>query len=395
MKILMAQNRYQIRGGEDESFDSESALLEKNGHHVIRYVRNNSAIGDIPAWKAGLRAIWSTEDYAEVRAIIQREKPDLLHVQNFFPLISPAIYYAAQAEGLPVIQALHNYRLWCLNAYFFRDGGVCELCINQPIPLSGIKYTCYRDSLLASSAIASMLVVHRLLRTWQRQVDTFIVLTEFAREKYIQGGLPAAKLAIKPNFVNPDPGMGGGGGNFALFVGRLSDEKGLSTLLEAWQTVNFDFPLKIVGDGPLAETIRCTLADRPAVNFLGRLPISEVHALMGDAIALIFPSLWFEGMPRVVIEAFAKGVPVIASKLGATATMIQHQINGLHFEPGNAADLVRQMEWMQQHPVRWAAMRRAARRCYEENFTAEANYVRLMSIYDATIRNHSRAEQSC
>jgi len=255
MNILMAHNYYQQAGGEDQVFADESQLLEQYGHHVHRLTMHNDQIDSTPQLKLLGQTIWNWDVYHELRSLIRQHQIQIVHFHNTFPLISPAAYYAAKAEKAVVVQTLHNYRLFCLNALFLRDGKVCEDCLDQPIPWSGIQHSCYRDNQAASAAVATMLTTHRLLQTWQQQVDTYIALTEFARNKLIQGGLPAAKVVIKPNFVDPDPGFGQGEGNYALFVGRLSVEKGIDVLLTAWERLGQKIPLKILGDGALAPQV--------------------------------------------------------------------------------------------------------------------------------------------
>lgn len=392
MKILMVQNRYLIRGGEDETFDSESSLLEYHGNEVIRYIQDNKSIADIPNWQLGIRTIWSQEDYHNLRHLIRNKKPDLVHVQNFFPLISPTVYYAAKAEKVPVVQSLHNYRLWCLNAYFFRNGNVCQDCLKKPIPLPGIIHKCYRGNYAASLTVASMLTIHRAIQTWNKMVDCYIALTEFTKNKFIEGGLPADKIVIKPNFVD-DPGIGDGLGNFVLYVGRLSPEKGLNTLLEAWKSLGNSISLKIIGDGDLKEEIERASATIPGIEYLGRQTLEVVYQLMGQAKALIFPSQWYEGLPRTIIESFAKGTPVIASNLGSMTSLIEHQRTGLHFSPGNSQSLIEQVQWMLTHSSLWQQMRTKARKEFEAKYTAEVNYQKMMEIYQIAIANSQQTKK--
>ncbi|MFE4107912.1 glycosyltransferase [Almyronema epifaneia] len=390
MKILAIHNRYQIRGGEDESFDLETSLLEKNGHQVIRYIKDNKIIDELPLWQVGLRTIWSRSDYRSIRGLIQKERVDLAHIQNHFPLVSPSAYYAAKHEGIPVVQSLRNYRLYCLNSYLFREQKVCEDCLGKSIPLPGVVHKCYRNSRLGSTVVTASISTHRLLKTYQTQVDAFIVLTEFAKQKYIHNGIPAEKVFIKPNFVDPDPKAGRGDGGFVLFVGRLSAEKGISVLLRAWEVLGKRTQLKIVGEGPLQSDVEAAAVNTAGIQYLGRQSLADVYDLIGQATALIFPSLWYEGMPRVIIEAFAKGTPVIASYLGAMVTMIEHQKTGLHFQVGNSDALIEQVFWMLDHPQAWSEMRQAARSNYELNYTAEQNYQMLMQIYQRVLGSVSR-----
>jgi glycosyltransferase involved in cell wall biosynthesis len=381
MRILTAHNYYQIRGGEDESYTAEKKLLETMGHQVETYEEHNDRISNLSNIQLAQSTIWSSQAYRHLKNLFQATKYDLLHVQNFFPLISPSVYYAAKDAGIPVIQSLRNYRLLCPNGLFFRDNRVCEDCLGQIIPISGIVHGCYRESKLASAGVSAMLTVHRGLKTWQNAVDKYITLTEFARQKLIQGGLPPDKIVVKPNFVSPDPGMGTGGGGYALFVGRLSLEKGINTLLKAWRHLSGQIPLKIIGDGPLAESIRLAATEIPQVELLGRLPVSQVYDLMGEATVVIFPSEWYETFGRVAVEAFAKGTPVIGANIGAIAELIDNQRTGLFFEPGNSEDLIGRVEWVLNNRTSWQEMRQHARLEYETKYTPDVNYQQLMEIY--------------
>lgn len=368
---------------------AEKVLLEEKGHTVDLLENNNDDI--VNSWektKAAVNSIYSFSSKQRVYKEITRSQPDVVHIHNFFPRFSPSIYYACQEAKVPVVQTLHNYRLFCSNGYLFREGKVCEDCLGKLFPLPGVVHGCYRDSKIGSATVATMLFVHRVLQTFQEQVDVFIALTEFAKQKYIEGGLPADKIVVKPNFVSPIPTVGKGQGNFVLFVGRLSEEKGLRTLLKAWQNIGMRMPLKIVGDGFLHEYVKAEQINIPGVEYLGFKPIEEVYDLMGEASALIFPSQWYEGLPRNIIESFAKGTPVIASKLGAMATLIEHQRTGLHFEPGSSEGLVQQVEWMLSHPAQWKVMRQQVRTEFETKYTVEKNYELLMSIYRLAIEKY-------
>jgi len=384
MRILSVHNKYQIRGGEDESRESEERLLRDRGHQVEVYEESNDHLAAIGAAQVAIKTVWSSEAYEIVRQRLKTTKHDLIHVQNFFPLISPSVYYAARAEGVPVVQTLRNYRLLCPNALFFRDGQVCEDCLGKPVPYPGVLHGCYRESRIASGGVTTMITVHRALNTWNEMVDTYIALTEFARQKFIQGGLPAEKIVVKPNFVSPDPGVGAGRGGYALYVGRLSVEKGLDTLLAAWEQLENPIPLKIVGEGPLADRVIEATKRMPQVEWLGRKPMPEVHALMGEAMFLIFPSKWYETFGRVAVEAFAKGTPVIAANIGAIAEVVDAGRTGLHYQPGDAADLAAKVEWALANPAELAQMRLAARAEFEAKYTAEKNYNQLIEIYQQT-----------
>lgn len=392
MHILRVHNYYQHPGGEDQSFAAEIGLLERYGHRVTRYTAHNDAISGMGRAEALRKTLWNNDVYGELRALIRRERPDLVHFENTFPLISPAAYYAARREGLAVIQSLRNYRLFCANAYLLRDGHVCEDCLGKQIPIPALIHRCYRDSRSATAAVVALQITHRALRTWQRQVDLFIALTEFGRGIFIRGGLPAEKIVVKPNFVADDPGPGDGAGGYALFVGRLSHEKGVSALLDAWDIVGERMPLRIVGEGPLGGLVAAAAARNPAIQQLGQRSSSEVMRLMRAAKVLVFPSLWYEGFPRVIVEAYAAGLPVIASNLGAMASLIIHGETGLHARPGDARDLADQICLIAEGSTTLAAMRAAARVAFEARYTAEHNYEQMMQIYAGAIRRRSQLQ---
>jgi glycosyltransferase involved in cell wall biosynthesis len=385
MKILAVHNRYQRPGGEDQVFVDETTLLETRNHRVLRYEVHNDQVKQANRLALAKDTVWNTSAYRELGALIRRERPQVVHFHNTLPLVSPAGYYAARAEGVPVIQTLHNYRLLCPVALFFRDGRVCEDCMGKAVPWPGVVHRCYRGSRTASGVIATMLTVHRALRTWTEMVDVYVALTEFARNKFIEGGLPAGKIVVKPNFVAPDPGRGQGGGGYALFVGRLAPEKGTETMLAAWDRLGTRIPLKIVGDGPLRDQVVEAAARQSNVEWLGHRPVEDVHALMGKADMLIFPSQWYETFGRVAAEAFAAGTPVIAANIGAVAELVEHGRTGLKFRPGDPDDLVTQLEWALSHSAELRRMREEVRAEFEAKYTAERNYRALMEIYEAAL----------
>ena len=390
MKCLMVHNSYQQAGGEDRVFEAEAALLESFGHEVVRFTMHNDQINELGRMELARATIWNGSSYREVSAILRRERPAILHAHNLFPLISPAIYYAARAEEVPVVQTLHNYRLVCPNALLFRDGHVCEECLLARNPIAGVVHACYRNSRAATGVVAAMLTVHRALGTWTRLVDVFIALSEFSREKYIQGGLPPGKIVVKPNFVHPDPGEREAGGSYALFVGRLTPDKGLRVLLAAWERLGNKIPLKIVGDGPLAEEVRAVSQRLSGVEWLGSQPRESVLALMKHALFLVIPSLWYEAFGVVIAEAYGVGLPVIASDLGSMSLLIRPGYTGLHFRPGDTADLVAQVEWAIAHPAEMDAMGAHARHEYEARYAADRNYDLLLQVYALAIDRAKR-----
>ena len=384
--VLMGHCYYRDLGGENLSFEAEAGLLESNGHRVVRYTRDNREIEGLGAAgkaRLALRTVWATDSFEQVRDLAGRERPDVAHFQNTFPLISPSAYRACRRLGIPVVQTLRNYRLVCPTATFFRDGRVCEDCMGKTPPWPGVVHACYRDSRAQTGVIATMVTMHRALRTWQNDVDLYVVPTEFGRRKFIEAGLSEDHVVVKPNFVDPDPGQREGPGDFALFVGRLSEEKGILTLLEAWRRVT-RLPLRIVGKGPLSEAVAGTVArDGLAgrVEVLGSLSHDEVFGLMRQARLVVFPSEWYETFGRVAVESFACGVPVVAARLGAMAEVVDDGRTGLHFMPGDAEELAARVDWLLDHPEEAAAMGREARREYESRYTAARNYEMLVEIY--------------
>ena len=291
------------------------------------------------------------------------------------------------------MQTLHNYRLLCPAATFYRDGRVCEECLDQSL-WRGVLHGCYRESRTATSVVALMLAIHRWQGTWTQGVNSFIALSEFSRKKFVEGGIAAEKIATKPNFVSPDPGCRAQSGEYALFIGRMLHEKHILTLLTAWRRLPMHIPLRIIGSGarrPFLETYanQCGLSD---VHFLGQLPRGEVIAALKGAWCLVFPSEWYENFPMTIAEAFACGVPVICSCLGAMQEIVADGHTGVHFIPGDADDLARKVEWAWAHPRQMADLGRAGRKEYEVRFTAKRNYQILMAIYEQAIANHSRAQ---
>jgi len=393
MKILLAHNSYLQAGGEDVVFDQERQLLELHGHRVITYVRSNHDVDGFSAvQRVGLltQIISSGDSKREILQILRAEIPDLVHVHNTFLMISPSIFEACREAGVPVLQTLHNYRLLCPTATFFRDGKVCEEC-NEHGLWRSVWHGCYRGSRPTTAAVALMLQVHRARHTFDESVSGYLALTKFARRKFIEGGLQGEKIHVKPNFVSPDPGERAAPGNYAIFAGRLSEEKGVSTLLAAWALLPAPIPLIIVGDGPLRAELETEVAKRNLheVAFRGWLSLEDTRAAIQQARFLIIPSLWYEAFSLNIVESFACGTPVLCSRLGAMEENVSDHRTGLHFTAGDAEDLAEKTSWAWSHPVELAAMGREARHEYETRYTAEENYSMLMKIYEQTVETHA------
>jgi glycosyltransferase involved in cell wall biosynthesis len=378
MRILIAHNNYQLPGGEDGVVEAEISLLRSKGHEVAEYRRDNSEITGMSKPVLAANTLWSRHTAHELVRLIAEFRPDVVHAHNTFPLISPSLYWAAERAGVPVVQTLHNFRLLCVSAMFLRDGKVCEECMGR-LPWRGVVNKCYRDSAVQSALLAGMLVLHRSLGTYRNKVSRYIALNDFCRNKFIEGGLPSERIVVKPNFAdgtadNRELRQG------ALFVGRFSSEKGIGVLMSAVDQVPA-CQLSVIGSGP----DEVTLCSRTNIQKLGFLTRDQIYHHMKGATFLLVPSICYETFGLVVIEAFACGLPVIASRIGALAELVRDGETGLLFEPGNPRDLADKIAWAMANPEHMREMGRKARAQYEAEFSAEVNYLLLMNIYDGVL----------
>lgn len=383
MNILVLHNAYQHRGGEDTVVAAEVELLRHAGHEVHLEVVTNDAIGTMQdKARAFLNTPYDARRKAWLTAICKRQNVDLVHIHNFFPLLTPAVHEAAAELGLPVVQTLHNYRVLCAGAFFLRDGQICEKCLSGNRAW-GVIHRCYRNSLPGSLAVVRMQNRASHTGTWQRHVHRFIALTEFGKQKFVAGGLPAERIAIKPNFVPAPPAFSAGRRKGALFVGRLSPEKGVRNLIDAWRHMP-DIPLTVIGDGPEFDTLKDIAP--PNVTFAGRQTADRVASHMAQAEALIMPSIWYEGFPMTVVEAFSLSLPVIASDIGALGEVVVKGRNGAHFAAGNIQNLVETVSRLFADPQELHRLGLGARADYEGLYTAYANLDTLLDIYDSARR---------
>ncbi|WP_051668573.1 glycosyltransferase family 4 protein [Deinococcus frigens] len=389
MKVLVVHNFYQQAGGEDSVFRAETALLEQHGHDVRTFTVSNDLIAQTPRLQAAAQTLWNRQMAREIEGQVREHGSEIVHFHNTFPILSPAVYAGAHSAGAAVVQTLHNYRLMCANGLFFRGGHVCEDCLGK-LPLPAIQHSCYRGSRSASAVVAAMQTVHRAAGTYRNGVDAYIALTEFARDKFIAGGLPAERIAVKPNFLEGSPGPGAGDGGYALFVGRLSPEKGLDTLLRAWAELGGTIPLKILGDGPLAPQVAEAAEKLPGVTWLGQRDRAGVLELMQGAAFLALPSEWYEGFPMTLVEAWGVGLPVLGSDLGALSALIEPGRTGLLFRPGDAGDLAAQARWLWDHPQEREQMRKQVYQTFQASYTPERNYEQLIAIYAAARERFSQ-----
>lgn len=390
MKILLVHNAYREPGGEDVVVAKERRLLEEKGHVVIEYRRANGQFEHCSKWsKISLAAgtVWSSKARTDIASLLRKNRPHVVHVHNTFPLISPSIYGACQQAGTPVIQTLHNYRLLCPAGNLFRSGHVCQDCLEHNL-LQSVRHGCYRNSRPATGPVAAMLWIHRLLKTWNRRIDFYISPSEHLKKKFVQAGFPAAKICVKPHFVDPDPGISATQGEYVLYVGRLSYEKGVRTLLEAWRRLRQQIPLFVVGDGPLREELATSGSlEQLPITVLGQIPNPDVIGVMKQARFLIFPSEQYESFGLAIIEAFSCGIPVLGSRRGTAQELVAEGRTGLLFDPGNAESLCKTVEWAWTHADYMTSLRQHARHEYEQKYSARRNYQILLDIYAAALAN--------
>jgi glycosyltransferase involved in cell wall biosynthesis len=388
MKILFVHNYYQIAGGEDAVLKQEMDLLV-DGHEVLKYSVSNDEISSfINKALTLVRVPFSLKSYRQFKYFLKINKPDVVHIHNYFPLLSPSIFYACKKMKIPVVHTLHNYRAVCPTAILMYQGKINERCIGQSSWWT-VKEKAYKNSYLGSFALASLVQLHKKIGTWQTKVDYFIALTQFARFKYIEAGWPENKIMVKPNFM-ADPFNGIKNiekkGGYALFVGRLSEEKGIDVLLDAWNHISL--PLKLIGTGAFQETLEKNTQTN--IEYLGLKDKNQVLELVRNASFIIMPSSWYEGFPMVLVEAFACGTPAVVSRLGSMEEIIEPGVTGLHFESGNPNDLAEKVNWMIDNPLKVSEMGCRARNEYLSKYTPEKNYKILMDIYQQAIDEATR-----
>lgn len=391
MKVLLGHNFYRSSApsGEDAVYRNERALME---HHceVVPYERFNDNIDESTLtrkFQLALEGAWSTRTYQELSALIRQHRPDIAHFHNTFPLISPSAYAACRDNDVPVVQTLHNFRLICPGALLLREGRPCEDCVGTTL-LPALRHRCYRGSLPATGALVWMLLQNRWRGTYQTLVSRYIALTEFAASRLIEGGLPRERITVKSNFVGDIQYPGTGDGGYAVYVGRLSAEKGLRTLISAWKLLP-QVPLKILGDGPLRqELIDLVVQQKLPVEFLGFCDRSTIIDTIGRAVLQVVPSECYEGFPMVVLEAYACGTPVVCSRIGSLNEIVEDGVTGVKFDPGNPRDLAEKIQLLWDDAGRRLSMRGTARSTFDNKFTASRNLAAIMAIYETTIRTH-------
>lgn len=384
MKIIVCHNYYRDRGGEDQVFEEEVALLRERGHTVETFIRRNDDFSGLQTLAVAAGTVWNRGASADVATAVRELSADIVHFHNWLPQISQGAFHAARSAGAAVVQTLHNYRFTCAKGVLYRDGSLCEECVGKAVGWPAIVHGCYRDSRIATVPVVAALATHRVLRTSERTLDAVIVLSEFARSKLIEAGLPAKRVHVKPNFVAPDPGPRSGDGGYFVYIGRLSEEKGLATLLAAWQSMQNPPLLKIAGSGPQIGMVEAAASANPSIEYLGRIPPSEVPTVLGNAAFSIVPSVNYEGFPKAIVESFAVGTPVIGADLGSLPELISVGKAGYLFEPGSASSLAGVVGTAGSTGSP-AGMRALCRETYLERYGVDRNYARLMEIYASAV----------
>src|SRR2546423_8391778 len=378
MKVLVAHNRYSSAqpSGENTIVDAEIAALREAGVEVLPFIRSSDEIGTLPAIQKALlpiSPIRAAPAQAALRELIRTEKPDLLHLHNPYPLISPWIVRTAQAHGLPVLHTVHNYRQVCANGLYYRDGHVCRDCRGRAFPLPAVVHTCYRGSKAQSAVMATALTVHR--GTW-RSVDRYIALTDAIAAHLRDYGIPGERIVVKPNAL-ADPGPPAPLGEGFLFAGRLSPEKGLGLLLEAWarHPEGRLGTLRIAGDGPLRPLAEAAAGARSDVVFLGPQTPEGVRAARRDSAVVLATSTWYDVLPTVILEALADGRPVLGTDLGGIPYLVG---DAGWIVPATVDALASALPRALASAPELAAL---ARKRYEATFTPDLLTRRLVEVY--------------
>lgn len=383
-RILQVHTRYRQAGGEDAVVEAERRLLSGAGVEVSQVLFDNAELEDGRSIIGDLRlarsSVWSQLARDRVRDALEKSAAQVMHVHNTFAAASPSVYSAAAERGIPVVQTLHNYRLVCPAATAFRDGRACTDCVGLAIPWPGVIHACVRGSRSQSVAAAAAAVVHRVRGTFSRDVARYIALTEFQRRVLVEGGLPAGRIGVVSNFLEPDPGIGSPQRDGVIFVGRLSVEKGIGTLVDAAR--HAPGLVSVFGEGPMTNDIE-EAGQLGMLRYRGPLDRDGVLVEMRVSTAVVVPSIWFEGMPMVILEAFATATPVIASRIGSLPELVKDGVTGLLVEPHDAVGLADRIRWAAAHPSEMRTMGANARHAYEAEFRGDAHLVALRGEYES------------
>lgn len=392
MKVLLVHCFYRSSApsGEDSVYRNEKKLLEDNGYEVITYEKHNDCLDNTSNLKkivAGTEFIWSKQAFREITAIIDLHKPDIAHFHNIFPQISTSAYLACKKKGVPVVQTLHNFRYICPAGLLQRNNKPCEECIEKSI-VSSLLHRCYRNSLLATLPMAAMIIFNRLTGNFKNNVDSYIALTNFAKSRFVAAGLPKHKISIKPNFINQTEQQEIVIGDYVVFIGRLTQEKGVATLVEACKQTR-NIPLKIVGDGELRQKLESVCIEYDLnIEFLGYRDKETVMSLIKNSRFLVLPSECYEGFPVTIAEAYACGKPVLGSKIGSLDELIVEKVTGRKFVFGSADSLAEIMQNMWLDINRIKTMSENAYTAFDTLYNPKINLQLLADIYTNAIEKN-------
>ncbi|MCC7449520.1 MAG: glycosyltransferase family 4 protein [Anaerolineae bacterium] len=387
MRILLVHNRYgsEAPSGENVVVESERQLLQSRGHEVMEFARHSDSIRERRALGTVIGALatpWNPFAANALRRAVLEFRPDIVHVHNTFPLISPAAFHAIGRRAARVL-TLHNYRLFCPAAIPMRGGRVCTECLDRHSVVPSLVHGCYRNSRIATAPLALSVALHRRIGTWRRQVEAFIALTDFQKDLMVRSGLPADKVFVKPNFFpgQPEATPWAERDPVVVYAGRLSPEKGVRTLVRAWRSWGKEAPeLRIVGDGELRQELE-QLAQGSNVRFLGLLGAQEAQRMVASSRLLVLPSECLEIFGLVVCEAFAHGTPAAVSAIGPLPSIVRQGENGVVFQPGQAESIANTIRAAWQEPGLLQRLGEGARKEYERNYNEDANYRDLIDIY--------------
>ncbi|WP_327352049.1 glycosyltransferase [Streptomyces sp. NBC_01304] len=391
MHVLVVHNRYSSGqpSGENKVVDQEVALLREAGHRVEVFERRSDDIADrslLGKVAVPLLVPWNPSVRRELTARLRADRPDVVHVHNVFPLLSPAVLAACADAGVPAVATLHNYTQVCPPGTLQRDGRPCTECVGGS-PLPAVRHGCYRNSSLATVPLAVSLSVNR--RRWWSGVERFLCISAAQRDVLVAAGMPAERLAVKHNFV-PDPGeRRAGAGEHVLYLGRLAEVKGVRLLMAAWDEIaasgGVGVPLVIAGAGPLESEVTAWAAGRDDVRYVGLYDAAESRKAVARSVAVVAPSTWLEAFGLVVVEAMAAGVPAVAAGHGAFVELVEDGVTGLLHQPGEAASLASCIRRIATDPDRNKELGRAARNRYEQGFSPAVGLERLVDEYRTAI----------
>ncbi|MEO0246661.1 MAG: glycosyltransferase family 4 protein [candidate division WOR-3 bacterium] len=387
LKILIVHNYYRgsSPSGEDVVFHNECELLRKYGHQVVTYTRSNDEISNINAL---FNLFFSKKTYSDLKTLIAKEKPDLAHFHNIWYAITPSAYAACKDMNIPIVQTLHNFRFICANGLLLSKNQICERCLKKDSVL-GFFRACYKNSHILSLPIAKTISEIRKNSYLFSHIDAFICLTNFQKKKYIEAGFPQEKFFIKPNFIPRDLAAEfclQSKKRYAVFFGRLSPEKGIHILVRAWENLNY--PLFVIGSGPLQSYIEEKSSQNTNIIYLGRKTRQEIASLVRDAMLTIVPSICYEIFPLTVLESYASCTPTGASKIGGLEEIVIDDVTGFLFPPKDWEKLREKVVFAFNNPEKLIQYAKNAREIYETTYTPEKNYKMLMEIYESVLREH-------